>query len=184
MSFDTNILNVICEYIDDAKTYFNFALVCRKTRYVTKLRKNSKMNQFTIENDSHGFNDGRKCVERRLPNGRLHDVKAVYYLNVNGGYIFYMYYNGICLADWFIHSNGFGKIIEITHYKCDCTKGFENSYTNDKIGLDGVVYKLHSTITKSRKCYTCGENKVENEQWSNFEYYLNLIICNMIYNLK
>ena len=169
MSFDTNILNIICEHIDDPKTFFNFALVCHKSRYVTKLHKNNKMYQFTTEHVRDFLIDCYKFVERRLPNGRLHDVTAVYYPDVYRDDIFKMYYNGICLADWFTHNNGLGKIINIRHYKCDCTKGFENSYTNDKIGLDGVYFKLHSTITKSHKCDTCGDHNLEQAIWCNFE---------------
>ena len=140
MSFDTNILNIICKYVDDAKTYFNFALVCRKTRYVTKLHKNNKMDEFVIkyvEPDGDG-----QLVKRRLPNGKSHDVTAVQYFEfINLDDMRQMYYNGICLASWFTHKlNRLGKRVNITHYKCDCTKDFENSYTNDKIGLDGVRY--------------------------------------------
>ena len=163
MNFDTNILNIICEHIDDPKTFFNFALVCRKTRYVSKLRKNNKMDEFAIKYVK--TIDNEYVVERRLPNGKLHGEYQRHW--VNGSRDFCMYYNGICLADCFIR--GLRKRINITHYKCDCTKDFENSYTNDKIGLDGVRYKLLETNTRTYNCDICGEHKTEEEFWWNYD---------------
>ena len=168
MSFDTNILNVICEHIDDPKTFFNFALVCRKTRYISKLHHNNKMDEFAMVDVSHGYNNSCKFVLRRLPNGNLHGVEACYWVSGNTELI--MYYNGIRLGKWWDNEYGEqGQEIIILHYKCDCTKDFENSYTNDKIGLDGVGYKLCSTITKPYNCYTCGDHNLEQETWHKFE---------------
>ena len=164
MNFDANILNVICEHCDDPKTFFNFALVCRKTRYVSKLHKNNKMDEFAIKYVKTIENG--QLVERRLPNGKLHGQYERYWLG--SGENFRMYYNDICLSEW-SHYYGLEHTIMITHYKCDCTKDFENSYTNEKIGLDGVVYKLRSTRTSTGYCYTCGEHKKEEEFWCNFE---------------
>ena len=166
MSFDANILNVICKYIDDPKTFFNFALVCRKTRYVTKLYKNNKMDQFAIKYIKTIENG--QLVERRLPNGELHGDYERY--SAQFGDDFYMYYNGICLSYWWYDHYGASEHeVTITHYKCDCTKEFENSYANNKIGLDGVTYKLCSTTTTTHKCDTCGDHNLEQEVWCNFE---------------
>ena len=170
MSFDANILNVICEHIDDPKTFFNFALVCRKTRYITKLHKNNKMDEFAMEDVSHDCNDNScVCVERRfrLPNGKLHGVEVCYWTSDDIQFI--MHDNGVCLADWNHHKDK-GEVI-INHYKCECTKNFENSYTNNKIGLNDRS-KLLSTCTKSYpyNCSKCGRIlKVEEETWRNFE---------------
>ena len=169
MSFDANILNVICKYIDDPKTFFNFALVSHKTRHVTKLYKNNKMDQFTIKHVEHGsVRNSFKCVERRLPNGKLHGITACFYSKFADD--FYMYYNGICLGKWSsIDCKTEGEEITIRHYKCECTKEFDNSYTNNKIGLDDR-YKLLSTFTKPYNCVVCGrDHNVEQEIWCNFE---------------
>ena len=183
MNFDTNILNVICEHIDDPKTYFNFALVCRKTRYVTELHKNNKMDEFSIKyvkTIDHGM---VKVVERRLPNGKLHGVKVFFWTS---DIQFNMYYNGICLGTWWCsHYEGLGQEITITYFKCDCAKGKGfcnsyirdkivsdgyNSYIKDKIVLDGVGYKLYfNDALPFIVCDTCGDHDLEQEVWCNFE---------------
>ena len=165
MNFDTNILNVICEHIDDPKTFFNFALVSHKTRYVIELHKNNKMDQFTIEHVKQSTNYF-KHVERRLPNGKLHGIKVCYCSNIFAD-DFAIYHNGICLVKWWSrHCKGLGEKIFITFFKCDCTKGksVQNSYITDKIGLDG--YKVIETMTL--KCNRCGIDNLK-EMWCNFE---------------
>ena len=161
MSFDANIFNIICEHIDDPKTFFNFALVSHKTRYVTELHKNNKMDQFTIRHTNHDCS-GYKCIERRLPNGKLHGINA-YSCSKLDCDDFAIYHNGIRLGKWSIY---YKVLIQIKFLKCNCTKGksVQNSYITDKIGLSG--YEVIERMTL--KCKRCGIDNLR-ETWCNFE---------------
>jgi len=168
---DPNILNIICNFINDANTFFNFALACKKTSAIAQSYMDKKMSEFAVRIVEHDEDDGDgdqfTYVYYKLPNGNLHGQYSSYCSYVHTGDDYAMYYNGILLARWW---DDYGEGIDIKHYKCDCTKKFENTYTTDKIcsenyELESKKIKKNDETTICKKCNT--ELIIVEEEWVN-----------------
>lgn len=76
MFFDEGVLNVICNFIDDPKTFFAFSQVCRRAARVCKLYEERKMDQFVRFKNCCAA--GGVCIlttTRTLPNGTKHGLQ-------------------------------------------------------------------------------------------------------------
>ena len=163
MIFDNNVLNIICIFIDDPKTFRNFAIACRKTNYITNLQVDDKMTLFSEKQvvDYHGISIIHRDVKRKLPNGNLHGKQLCSDFYVD---MYSLYYNGIHLAEWYYEEYDNWIDCYVTHRKCNCTKDFPNSYTIEKIKLKN--YHLISKNDKKYNCEKCGSCKKEVECWT------------------
>jgi hypothetical protein len=172
--FDSNVLNSICLQIDDPKTLLNFSLVSKKVQNIVKLNTNYLMDKFAIKHVEE-FDDAcdhYDIIKYILPNGKIHGIYNIFCSYYAIGDNYRMYYNGILLAGWYWDAGiEGGDACNIEHYKCDCTKDFKNSYTNERINLNKLELKSTKIRTQDwNKCKTC-KNSItyEEETWSNFK---------------
>lgn len=171
--FDDNIFNHICLHINDAKTYLNFTLACKKTYKISKLHTVTKMNDFISETRTIDENDGGDCyfyIERKLPNGNLH---GEYYESCSysayGDHLRY-YFNGILLSKVIFDEP---MCYFITHYSCKCVA--DNNMINFKQyvyqNFDLNKFTLSST-SKHKKycCKICNTGYKYTENWEDREH--------------
>ena len=184
MIFDTNVLNEICKYIDDPTTFINFALICSKARYVAKLNKRNKMDQFCKKK---GFRKGIQDADEtrinftvsRLPNGSYHGLQKAYYHDSNGyyDYYYYLYNYGILAAEWKgetgnkykeTYYNNFDRVI--ISYQCDCTRDVVCNYE----GIDFNQYDFYMESKEEYKCNRCNNIGIlEKKLWFKKENEIN-----------
>lgn len=75
MSFNySDVIQLIGLYIDNPKTFYNFALVCKKFAFVCKLISVIKMNRFALPGGKDDFSECGVDTYRWyvLPNGNYH----------------------------------------------------------------------------------------------------------------
>jgi len=155
------ILDRICSFIDDPKTFINFSLINKDTRFIANLYKNKKMDQFSKLNFDSTIIGGLEYCKSSytLPNGNLHGEK---YLSVTFElHPYRYYYNGILVT--VLELDGWNKII--TKYKCNCIDDINYNYMIKKLCLDNRYLK--SSDSKEYKCICCGIGTILNEYWIN-----------------
>lgn len=75
MIFDEGVLNVICSFIDDPKTFRAFSSVSKRTWKVYQLYVDAKMNQFVHWKSDIGIGGVYVATYTgRLPNGAKHGL--------------------------------------------------------------------------------------------------------------
>jgi len=100
MIFDDNVLNIICRYIDDVKTFAAFSITCKKTHNISKLHVNQKMDKFVTEKSDVGTGGAIiVIVYKYLPNRLLHGIQSCqsYYQNLESLEL-KLYHKGYLLA--------------------------------------------------------------------------------------
>lgn len=134
--FDNVILENICKLIDDPKTFRSFALLSKKTYYISTLYKEDKMLQFCKEERIERGNTG--CIEivNRLPNGKRHGINKLFtsYMNLGN---YFLYYNGFHLASYWLGENGI-EFIRFYNCKCEISSSLdkEPKYRDEKVARE------------------------------------------------
>lgn len=171
--FDINVLDHICKEINDPKTYFNFAQVCKKSAKIATLHRYEKMDEFSImktEIDDSG-EDCYVNVSRRLPNGNLHgkQYNSCSYAHIGDSSTYY--FNGTMVGYAFWDE---GVHCWITHYNCKCYSLKDmKDYVYKNINLYNFVIDKQTALKKciNKVCNKCNsEYYFIKERWINIEH--------------
>ena len=161
--FDTNVLNNICKFINDPRMFINFALTCSKTRMIAILHKDDKMDEFSTKFEKVKLFDiykifDKKVTKYKLPNGNLHGLYSSSDLNNLNRSSHKLYYNAICLMEWFYYRSGYPII---TRYRCNCTKHIKDSHIDKHTYLNLDYLDKKPGYEEKNKCPKCEHQQID-----------------------
>lgn len=167
MQVDSIVLNHICKWIDDPKTFYNFALVSIKALNVAMLNKVEKMDQFSLKNTIID-DDGEDCyitTNTRLPNGNLHGKQSYLCSYAATGDQYSYYYNGVFIADVSWDYDGYQTTCFLTRCYCDCSKDVPRDFFQTNVDLTGFIMSSSDRKVGNAMCKKCECGRCSQEVW-------------------
>ncbi len=149
MYFDKVILNKICKFIDDPKTYLNFSLANKKLHRVAVNNVNQKMDEYI-----YSFGPGADCDCRSnggvlsvLPNGEPHGVHMILSDSDETDDMCQLFFKGTLLSEWYIFNKS-----NFTFMKCSCQT---IEYMFEKIGICDNKFDIVVNSETNEACKKC-----------------------------